>query len=222
MWKCLVSPRKRCAKGSGDPEDLWQRKQEYLSLHSPQKTERAKIHFRCTKSKKGKIISPYEIFNIQYLMLVPLISPLLWERVCVCVWEPEKGRRMEIDSSDEWEAWKIRWYKGLWNVRVSTVLGTFEAHSMTNHIISQLRKFLETKMNGKIKVFGKWGHSFVLNPAVSFALCDVKIGEGGTWGWDGLGRRFYLHTPQLGSGGGSGCRVRMQIGLPRMANQQSG
>lgn len=35
-------------------------------------------------------------------------------------------------------------------------------------------------MDGKIKVFGKWGHSFVLNPVVSFALCEVKIGEGGS------------------------------------------
>lgn len=39
------------------------------------------------------------------------------------------------------------------NVRVSTVLGTFEALSMTNYIISRHRKFLETKMGRKIKGF---------------------------------------------------------------------
>lgn len=37
---------------------------------------------------------------------------------------------------------------------MSTVLGIFEAHSMTNYIISRLRKFLETKMGRKIK--GLW------------------------------------------------------------------
>lgn len=154
-------------------------------------------------------------------MWVPLISPLLWGRESVCM-RSEKGRGAEIDSSDEWEAWKIRLYKGFWNVRVSTVLGTFEAHSMTNYIISRLSKFLQTKMDRKkSKVFGKWGRGFLFKPAVKFCFVWCDDGGGRTRGWDGLERRFYLHTPQLGRGGGSGCWVRMQIGLPRLANQES-
>lgn len=53
------------------------------------------------------------------------------------------------------------------NVRVSTVLGTFEALSMTNYIISRHRKFLETKMGRKIK--GLWP----VGPQLCAPVCTV-------------------------------------------------
>lgn len=79
---------------------------------------------------------------------------------------------------------------------MSTVLGTFEAHSMTNYIISRLSKFLQTKMDRKkSKVFGKWGRGFLFKPAVSFALCDVTMvgGElGGGMDWKGVSTCTHL------------------------------
>ena len=141
-------------------------------------------------------------------MLVSLISPLFG----VCM-----GGGGGTDSTEEWKARKIRWDRGLWNVRVSTVLGTFEAHSMTNYIISRLRRFLETKMGRKIKGLWQMGPLLCARVCTQFGFACRADGwtplkeEPLVKGWGGEGTAL---LPAHTSAGRRRCRVGMQIRLP--------